>query len=160
MRRLVIATILGATLATPTFAADATDQPSLNISGAAVAAAANSAAPASPEFATHSTFTYRRPSMLPALYATSAALQGYDTFSTLNALKSGAREANPLMKSVVKSPTAFVAMKAGVAAGSILAAEQLWKNHHRIGAVGMMVASNVMMGIVAAHNSHVLSQLK
>ena len=161
MRRLVIATILGATLATPTFAADATDQPSLNISGAAVAAAVNAAAPAaSPEFATHSTFTYRRPSMLPALYATSAALQGYDTFSTLNALKSGAREANPLMKSVVKSPTAFVAMKAGVAAGSILAAEQLWKNHHRIGAIGMMVASNLMMGIVAAHNSHVLSQLK
>ena len=161
MRRLVIATILGATLATPTFAADATDQPSLNISGAAVAAAANAAAPAaSPEFATHSTFTYRRPSMLPALYATSAALQGYDTFSTLNALKSGAREANPLMKSVVKSPTAFVAMKAGVAAGSILAAEQLWKNRHRIGAIGMMVASNVMMGIVAAHNSRVLSQLK
>ena len=160
MRRLVIATVLGATLATPAFAADANDQPSLNISGAAVAAAANSAAPAaSPEFATHSTFTYRRPSMLPALYATSAALQGA-TFSTLNALKSGAREANPLMKSVVKSPTAFVAMKAGVAAGSIMAAEQLWKNHHRMGAIGMMVASNVMMGIVAAHNSHVLSQLK
>jgi hypothetical protein len=162
MRRLVIATILGATLATPAFAADATDQLSLNIPGAAtVTAAANAAAPAaSPEFATHSTFTYRRPSMLPALYATSAALQGYDTFSTLNALKSGAREANPLMKSVVKSPAAFVAMKAGVAAGSILAAEQLWKNHHRMGAIGMMVASNVMMGIVAAHNSHVLSQLK
>ena len=161
MRRLVIATVLGATLATPAFAADATDQPSLNISGAAVAAAANSAAPAaSPELATRNMFTYRRPSMLPALYATSAALQGYDTFSTLNALKSGAREANPLMKSVVKSPTAFVAMKAGVTAGSIMAAEQLWKNHHRMGAIGMMVASNVMMGIVAAHNSRVLSQLK
>lgn len=161
MRRLVIATVLGATLATPAFAADASDQPSLNISGAAVAAAANSAAPAaSPDLATRSTFNYRRPSMLPALYATSAALQGYDTFSTLNALKSGAREANPLMKNVVKSPTAFVAMKAGVTAGSIMAAEQLWKNHHRMGAIGMMVASNVMMGLVAAHNSHVLSQLK
>ena len=160
MRRLVIATILGAALATPAFAADANDQPSLDISAAAVAAASSAAPAASPELATRSTFTYRRPSMLPALYATSAALQGYDTFSTLNALKSAAREANPLMKSVVKSPTGFVAIKAGVTAGSIMAAEQLWKNHHRMGAIGMMIASNVMMGIVAAHNSHVLSQLK
>jgi uncharacterized protein DUF5658 len=160
MRRLVIATVLGAALATPAFAADE-QSPALNISAAAVAAAANSAAPAaSPELATRSSFSYRRPPMLPALYATSAALQGYDTFSTLSAMRSGAREANPLMKGVVKSPAAFVAMKAGVTAGSIMAAEQLWKSHHRMGAVGMMIASNVMMGIVAAHNSHVLSQLK
>jgi hypothetical protein len=48
--------------------------------------------------ATRSTFKHKRPSMLPGLYATSAALQGYDAFSTLNALKNGGQEANPFMK--------------------------------------------------------------
>ena len=163
MRRLLIATILGAALSTPVFAADADDAPTpvLIVSPATIAAAANSAAPAAnTDLATRSTFKYGRPPVLPALYATSAALQGYDAFSTLSALRNGAHEANPLMKSVVKSPAAFVAMKAGVTAASIMAAEQLWKNHHRMGAVGMMVATNVFMGMVAAHNSHVLSQLK
>jgi hypothetical protein len=162
MRRFIAATILGAMLSTPAFAADATEAEAsaLTISPATIAAAANAAPAASTDLATRSTFKYGRPSMLPALYATSAALQGYDTFSTLNALRNGAREANPFMKGIVNNPAAFVAMKAGVTTASIMAAEQLWKNHHRAGAIGMMVASNVMMGMVAAHNSRVLSQLK
>jgi hypothetical protein len=162
MRRLIAATILGAALSTPAFAADANDAqtPALIIAPATVAAAANAAPAANADLATRSTFKYKRPSMLPALYATSAALQGYDAFSTLNALKNGAQEANPLMKGVVQNPAAFVAMKAGVTTASIMAAEQLWKSNHRMGAIGMMVASNVMMGMVAAHNSRVLSQLK
>ena len=163
MRRLLVATILGAALSTPAFAADADDvpTPALTISPATIAAAGIGAAPAAnTDLAARSTFKYGRPPVLPALYATSAALQGYDAFSTLSALRNGAHEANPLMKNVVTSPVAFVAMKTGVTAASIMAAEQLWKNHHRMGAVGMMVATNVMMGMVAAHNSHVLSQLK
>jgi hypothetical protein len=163
MRRLLVATILGATLSTPAFAADANDAqiPALTISPATVAAAASATtAAANTDFATSNTFNYRRPSLLPALYATSAALQGYDTYSTLSALKAGGREANPLMKGITKNPAAFVAMKAGVAAASIMAAEQLWKSHHRIGAIGMMIASNVMMGVVAKHNAGVLSSLR
>ena len=54
----------------------------------------------------------------------------------------------------------FVAMKAGVTMASIMAAESLWKNHHRFGAIGLMVASNLMMGVVAKHNAQVLSTLK
>jgi hypothetical protein len=46
-----------------------------------------------------------------------------------------------------------------VTAASILAAEQLWKGNHRAGAIGLMIASNVMMGMVAAHNARVLSSL-
>ena len=116
MRRFIAATILGAMLSTPAFAADATEAETsaLTISPATIAAAANAAPAASTDLATRSTFKYGRPSMLPALYATSAALQGYDTFSTLNALRNGAREANPFMKGIVNNPAAFVAMKAGV----------------------------------------------
>ena len=161
MRRLLIATLLGATLSTPAFAADAADtQPAaLVIAPATIAAAAASTA-ANVDVATRSDWKYGRPSMLPALYATSAALQGYDAYSTLTALKNGGREANPLMKGIVKSPAAFVAMKAGVTMASIMASEQLWKNNHRFGAIGLMVASNMMMGVVAKHNAQVLSNLK
>jgi hypothetical protein len=126
----------------------------------ASATAAPASTAASPDFATGSSFRRGRPSMLPALYAASAALQGYDAYSTLTALKNGGVEANPLMKNVVKSPAAFVALKASVTATSIVAAEKMWKSGNRIGAVGVMVASNVMMGMVAAHNSKVLSTLK
>ena len=162
MRRLLIATLLGAALSTPAFAADVNDtQPAaLVIAPAMIAAAAASSTAANVDLATRSDWKYGRPSMLPALYATSAALQGYDAYSTLTALKHGGREANPLMKGIVKSPAAFVAMKAGVTMASIMASERLWKNHHRLGAIGLMVASNLMMGVVAKHNSQVLSTLK
>ena len=163
MRRLLAATILGAALSTPVFAADADDAPTpaLNILPATIAASAYSGAPAANAgLVPRSAFEHGRPPSLPALYATSAALQGFDAVSTLNGLRNGAHEANPLMKSVVKSPFAFVAVKAGVTVATIMAAERLWKNQHRAAAIGMMVATNALMGMVAAHNSHVISQLK
>ena len=163
MRRFVVATILGLALATPTFAADA-DAPLNSLaaaSAAAVAAVANApTAKADTDTDAYQRFTYGRPSLLPAMYMTSAALQGYDAFSTMKALKNGAREANPFMQAVVQRPAVFIAVKAGVTTASIMAAEQLWKGNHRLGAIGLMVASNVMMGAVAAHNSRVLSSLK
>lgn len=41
-----------------------------------------------------------RPIVLPVLYASYAALQAYDVYSTRQGLARGAREANPLMKGV------------------------------------------------------------
>jgi hypothetical protein len=163
MRRLLVTTLLGASLCTPAFAADAADSQvqALTIAPATIAAAAatpSNSADLAPRATTP--FKYGRPSLLPALYATSAALQGFDAYSTLSALKNGGREANPLMSGLVKNPAAFVAMKAGVATASIMAAERLWKSNHRVGAIGLMIASNAMMGIVAAHNSRVLSDLR
>ncbi len=165
MRRFVAATVLGLALATPTFAADAdTNSPTaaLNTSSAvasAVAATSNTAV-ADAALNNFQRFSYSRPALLPSMYAASAFLQGYDAYSTMKALKSGGREANPVMQAIVQRPAAFIAVKAGVTAASIMAAEQLWKNNHRIGAIGLMVASNVMMGAVAAHNSRVLASLK
>ena len=162
MRRFVVATILGLALATPTFAADA-DAPlnSLALSTAAVATVSKApTAKADADTDAYQRFTYGRPSLLPAMYMTSAALQGYDAFSTMKALKNGGREANPFMQSLVQHPAAFIAMKAGVTTASIMAAEQLWKGNHRLGAIGLMVASNAMMSAVAVNNHRVLSSLK
>ncbi len=164
MRRNLAASLLGAVLltASPALAADDTQVPALTISAETIASttARSADTPAAVDFSARSTYRFDRPSALPALYVASAALQGYDAYSTLTALNHGAVEANPLMKSVVKSPAAFVAMKASVTAASIMAAERLWKGHHRMGAIGLMVASNVIMGVVAANNARVLSTVR
>jgi hypothetical protein len=101
-----------------------------------------------------------RPTLLPVLYASHAALQAYDVYSTRQALSRGAREMNPLMQGVVKSPAAFVAVKAGVAAGTILAAERLWKNDRKAAAIGVMIASNAVAAIVASKNARTLRHIR
>lgn len=102
----------------------------------------------------------KRPQALPGLYVSFAALQGYDIYSTRQALANGAREANPLMKGVVGNPAAFWALKAGVTAGTIVAAERLWKNNNKAAAIAVMVASNGIAAIAASKNAHTLRQLR
>lgn len=162
MRRILAAVMMGLMLTAPS--ARAADEPGAVSLVPAIAATAATVAQRT-DFAASLRTTpavpdVRRPLLLPALYATSAILQGYDAYSTMSALKMGGVEANPLMKSVVKSPAAFVAVKAGVTAASIMAAERLWKNNHRVGAVALMIVSNGVMGMVAAHNASVLQRLQ
>jgi hypothetical protein len=115
---------------------------------------------AAASLATQRSVVARRPSALPSLYLGSALLQGFDAYSTLKVLGAGGSEANPVMRSVTRNPTAFIAVKAGITAASIIAAERMWKDHNRVGAVVTMVVSNVLMGVVAANNSHVMSQIR
>lgn len=162
MRRTFAASILATLLvAAPAIAAD-TDAKGLALDVNALATTAVTVAPETPapDFSSRVEARFRRPAALPALYMASAALQGYDAYSTLTALKNGGVEANPLMKNVVSHPAVFVALKATVATTSIMAAEKMWKNGNRLGAVGVMVASNVAMGFVAANNARVLANLK
>jgi hypothetical protein len=100
-----------------------------------------------------------RPPVLTALYASYGALQAYDVYSTRQALARGAREANPLMQGVVGNTGAFVALKAGVGAATIAAAERLWKTN-KPAAIGVMIAGNSVAAIVAARNAHTLGQLR
>jgi hypothetical protein len=100
-----------------------------------------------------------RPAALTALYASYAALQAYDVYSTRQALASGAREANPLMQGVVGNTGAFVAMKASVAVATIAAAEKLWKTN-KPAAIGVMIAGNSVAAMVAARNARTLGQLR
>lgn len=161
MRRTFAASILAIlVVAAPALAAD-TDvkATALDVTAVTAAPTPETQVPA-PDFSSSVEARFRRPAALPSLYIASASLQGYDAYSTLTALKRGGIEANPLMKNVVRHPAAFVALKATVAATSIMAAERMWKNGNRLGAVGVMVASNVAMGIVAANNARVLATMK
>lgn len=93
-----------------------------------------------------------RPSVLVPLYVGFATLQGMDYHSTSRALASGAgREANPMMRKIVRNRPAFIAVKAAASAGVILAGERLWKRN-RVGAVVFMAVANGAMAAVVAKN--------
>ena len=97
-----------------------------------------------------------RGSLLPAMYLGLATLNAYDAYSTNRALKSGAIEANPVMRGVAGNPAALWAVKGGVTALSIYAAERLWRENHRVAAIAVMAVTNGMMATVAAQNARVL----
>ena len=98
-----------------------------------------------------------RPKMLPALYASYAALQAYDVYSTKQALAGGARETNPLMQGAVGNTTTFMAVKAIAVVGAIVVSERLWKTN-KVAAIAVMAASNGIAAVVAARNTRVRSQ--
>jgi len=126
----------------------------------AVVSSATAAAQPSPMSRPLTAIRRERSLILPTLYVSLSALQAYDVYSTLTAIRHGATEANPLMQGVVGNPTAFVAMKAGVTGVSIYAAERLWRQNRKKSAVLLMVASNGLMAWVAAHNASVLSAVR
>ena len=96
-----------------------------------------------------------RPSALRGLYASFAALQVWDAYSTSRAISAGASEANPVMRGVVGNPAAFWAVKAAATVAPMMAAERLWKRN-KVAAMAVMAASNGVMAAVAAHNASVL----
>jgi hypothetical protein len=104
--------------------------------------------------------TATRPTLLPVLYASYAGLQAYDIYSTRQALARGAREVNPLMQGAVQNNTTMIALKASVTAGTILAAERMWKKNNKVGAIAVLVASNSVAAIVAARNARTLGSLR
>jgi hypothetical protein len=85
-----------------------------------------------------------------------ATLNAYDAYSTTSALGKGAVEANPLMRGVAGTPAALWAVKGGVTAMSIYAAERLWRDNHRVAAIALMAITNGVMAAVVTQNSRVL----
>ena len=112
--------------------------------------------PPSPDLDPRAVSTPRRPRGLRRSTPARRSFRA-NAYSTLTVLKHGGVEANPVMRGVTTHPAAFIGLKAGVTAMSIMAAERMWKNNNRLGAVLTMVAMNSMMALVAAHNAHVLA---
>ena len=103
--------------------------------------------------------TFERPAnrsstLLFSLYASTAAMQALDVHSTVTGLNRGAIEANPLMRGVARNKTAFVAMKAGLAASTILATRNMAK-HNKVAAIATLVAINSAYAMVLHHNYRV-----
>lgn len=159
---LALVTVLGVAV-TPASAAEAA------AAGSGLAAGATSAAA---ELATDTDWTMpavqmgrsnhdvSRGSILPSLYVSLAALNVYDAVSTKQGLAHGAMESNPGMSGIVGSSTALWTAKAVTTASTILLSEHLWKTHHKVGAIAVMVISNGLMSAVAAHNASVVNSLR
>jgi hypothetical protein len=161
MKRIAAITFLSLTLSgLPAYASDApTADAAATATAADNATATENATAASPVSVTLSPREWvaanRRPSLLPGLYASFAALQMFDIYSTQRAIAGGAHEANPMMKTMVGNQATFYAVKAASTVAPMLAAERLWKKN-RMAAIAVMAASNGIMAVVATHNASVL----
>lgn len=92
-----------------------------------------------------------RPGALAGLYASLGALNVLDVYSTNHALKNGAREVNPIVRSTAGNISATIALKAAATATSICFAEKLWKKN-RGAAIATMVIVNGATAAVVARN--------
>jgi hypothetical protein len=88
------------------------------------------------------------------LYASFAALQALDAYSTTRALRSGGVERNPLLGDLADRPAALYAVKAGVTVSTIFLTEKL-RVKHRVGAIVLMAALDSFYATVVVHNYRV-----
>jgi ethanolamine utilization protein EutP (predicted NTPase) len=93
----------------------------------------------------------KRSALNTSLYSSIVLMQALDVHSTYKAFNVGATEGNPLMSGIAKSPVAFVATKAAVAATTILAVRHLAKRS-RIAAILTTAAVNSAYAMVVRHN--------
>jgi len=97
-------------------------------------------------------------SLRVTLYSAFTALQAYDAYATTLGVARGAAEANPLTRGIAANPPLVWTLKAGTTAAAIIAAESLWRRHHRRQAIALMVITNGIATAVAARNAAVLRQ--
>lgn len=105
----------------------------------------------------------RRPEAAPRsalmpFYVSLATLEALDVHTTMSALDRGATEANPVMSGLVQNKAAFVAVKAGTAAGAIYLADRL-RTRSRVGAFLLMSGFNSLYAMAVANNYRVLHGL-
>ena len=93
----------------------------------------------------------KRPSVLPALYVTFAAMQTWDVYSTAVALKAGARESNPVAATVAGNPASMIGLKVASTASVIYFTERMWKTNP-VKAVLVLAAINGATAAVSMHN--------
>ena len=103
--------------------------------------------------------TSKSSSVMMSLYVSTAAMQALDVHSTMSVFKRGGAEKNPLMKGIAGNTGAFIAMKAGLAAGTILATHNMAKRN-KVAAVLTAVAINSAYVFVVNHNYKVARGLQ
>ena len=162
-RSLLVAAALVLTTASPWMAstAQAQDRPQLDLSSAVSSVSIPSAA-----YATEQGSNFARPArkgktsgMLAGLYASTAVMQALDVHSTLTAFGAGAVEANPLMTGITKNRVAFIALKAGIAASTVMAAHNMAKTN-KVAAIATLFAINSAYAMIVSHNYKVANSLR
>lgn len=95
-----------------------------------------------------------RPAMLPVLYVSFGALQAWDVRTTSAALKTGAREVNPVAARFAGSSAKMFALKAATSASTVFFVERMWKQN-KVAAVVVMAAINGATASVAMNNARI-----
>jgi hypothetical protein len=101
----------------------------------------------------------RRTNYLMPLYASTAVVQALDVHSTLQLVRVGGGEGNPMLQGLVQHEGAFMAAKAAVAAGTIYAASRIAK-HNKLGAIITLVGIDAAYAVVASHNYSLARQMR
>jgi Domain of unknown function (DUF5658) len=128
-------------------------------------AVANVAAPGTLSSADQLPANFARPlpprhsALMTGLYMSTVAMQALDVHSTLSAFGAGAVEANPLMTGVARNKLAFIALKAGVATSTVLAAHNMAKTN-KLAAIATLVAINSAYAMIVEHNYKVAQHLR
>jgi hypothetical protein len=91
------------------------------------------------------------PALRVSLASAFVGLQALDVTTTLHGVNGGAVEANPLMGGLAKHPAAFVAVKSGLTAATVISMHGLSKKHPKA-AVLAMVALNAGSVLVVRSN--------
>lgn len=159
LRRLVVACSVSVLVATTVgaSAAAAQDRVQLDLSTAVSATVAPPLVLAIDQLPVGFESDYHRlgPSpVMASLYATTAIMQALDVHSTLGALSRGGVEKNPLVATATRNKAAFIALKAGVAFSTVMAARNMSKRN-RVAAIVTLVAINSAYALVVNHNYRV-----
>ncbi len=101
-----------------------------------------------------------RRAILSSLHLATGVVQGYDGFLTLRVLRAGGIETNPLIKPMATNKGAMMAVKMAAAVSTVIGAESLWRNDHKVGAIVASIVANSAMAMVAHHNAKVLATLE
>ena len=97
--------------------------------------------------------TERRSALMPVMYVALGTTQTLDLAATRAALKSGAREANPIASPLAQNTAGWVALKAASTAGTIVFVERLRKRNE-FAAIAVMAALNAALAAAAVRNIH------
>jgi uncharacterized protein DUF5658 len=156
MFRTAAALTLTLATLTPAYAADRDGEPGIND---VIKAVASDTAGETDSTLPPVTFGHQsRGGLLPGLYVSLAALNGFDAYTTSKGLSLGAAESNPMMRALAGNQATLWAVKGGVTAGSIFIAERLWQKHHKGRAIAVMLATNGLMAAVSVRNASILRQ--
>jgi hypothetical protein len=91
------------------------------------------------------------PARFKKWYVGYAALQAGDIITTITALNRDAREANPLLRDVARSPVKLLGVKAATTMATILAIESMRKRHPVVARV-TLIAINATLAAVTINN--------
>jgi hypothetical protein len=91
------------------------------------------------------------PAFLKKLYVGYAALQIGDIITTTAAINGGAREGNPLIRTIAHSPAALIGVKAAAGVATVIAIEKL-RQKHPVAASLTLIAMNATLAAVTINN--------